>query len=213
MAVLVRSGKRSVPTIRRALVAAGVPIVVASDEIPVARDPAVGPLLLALRCADDPSALDEDAARVLLTSSLGRMSPADLRRLGRALRDLDRQQRAEQSTTGLVLPAPSAQLLREALASPADLLLVDERHQSVVRPVQQVAGLLAKARTVLTGGGSAEEALWEIWNGTGWPLCVMYPSGRAPESPSPMMCPASPRFPNHASIALPEARSTRERVT
>ena len=26
------------------------------------------------------------------------------------------------------------------------------------------------------------------WNGTGWPLCVMRPSGRAPESPSPMMC-------------------------
>src|SRR5581483_1983123 len=37
MAVLVRSGKRSLPALRRALVAAGVPVTVASDEVPVAR--------------------------------------------------------------------------------------------------------------------------------------------------------------------------------
>src|SRR3954453_13546981 len=99
MAVLVRSGKRSLPAIRRALTAAGVPIAVASDELPIGKDPAVAPLLLALRCAGDPNALDEDAARTLLTSPLGRMSPADLRRLGRALRAVDRRHREENDAT------------------------------------------------------------------------------------------------------------------
>jgi ATP-dependent exoDNAse (exonuclease V) beta subunit len=51
MAVLVRSGRRTIPTLRRALVAAGVPVAVSGDEIPLADDPAVTPLLLMLRCA------------------------------------------------------------------------------------------------------------------------------------------------------------------
>ncbi|MBZ5734169.1 ATP-dependent helicase [Nocardioides sp. TRM66260-LWL] len=49
MAVLVRSGRTSIPPLRRALAAAGVPVEVASDEVPLVRDPAVLPLLDALR--------------------------------------------------------------------------------------------------------------------------------------------------------------------
>ena len=49
MAVLVRSGRTSIPPLRRALGAAGVPVEVASDEVPLVRDPAVLPLLDALR--------------------------------------------------------------------------------------------------------------------------------------------------------------------
>ncbi len=63
MAVLVRSGIRTIPVLRRSLVAAGVPVAVASDEVPVARDPAVAPLLLALRVAARPESLTEDEAR------------------------------------------------------------------------------------------------------------------------------------------------------
>jgi superfamily I DNA/RNA helicase/RecB family exonuclease len=169
MAVLVRSGKRGLPVIRRALTAAGVPIAVASDEVPVGKDPAVVPLLLALRCADDPGALDDEAARTLLTSPLGRMTPADLRRLGRALRAADRAQRGATDDANLALAAPSAKLIRDALAQPGDLLLVDEMHEVVTKPVERLAELLAKARKRLHDGGSAEEALWEIWNGSGWP--------------------------------------------
>ena len=49
MAVLVRSGTRSLPYLRRVLGAAGVPVEAAGDELPLAREPAVAPLLLALR--------------------------------------------------------------------------------------------------------------------------------------------------------------------
>src|SRR4051795_4854900 len=45
MAVLVRSGRSSIPALRRSLAGAGVPVEVASDETPLVREPAVLPLL------------------------------------------------------------------------------------------------------------------------------------------------------------------------
>ncbi|MGH3343976.1 MAG: ATP-dependent helicase, partial [Carbonactinosporaceae bacterium] len=65
MAVLVRSGVRLIPSVRRVLGAAGVPLEVAGDELPLRREPAVAPLLSALRCAADPVALTTDEARSL----------------------------------------------------------------------------------------------------------------------------------------------------
>ncbi len=99
MAVLVRSGTRSLPVLRRALTAAGVPVAVAADEVPVAHDPAVAPLLLALRVADDPDRLDVEATASLLLSPLGRATPAGLRRLGRALRAQERSRLAAEAAT------------------------------------------------------------------------------------------------------------------
>ena len=72
MAVLVRSGKRMIPGLSRALAAAGIPVEVAGDEIPLAAEPAVRPLLLALQVALRDCRPDADEARVLLTSSAGR---------------------------------------------------------------------------------------------------------------------------------------------
>ena len=53
MAVLVRSGRTSIPGLRRSLAAAGVPVEVASDETPLVREPAVLPLLAALAVVVD----------------------------------------------------------------------------------------------------------------------------------------------------------------
>ncbi|MGB8650888.1 MAG: ATP-dependent helicase, partial [Mycobacteriales bacterium] len=89
MAVLVRSGARSVPLLRRVLTAAGVPLEVAGDEVPLAQEPAVAPLLLALRVVADPDSLTAEGARQLLLSPLGGADPGALRRLGRDLRALD----------------------------------------------------------------------------------------------------------------------------
>ena len=111
MAVLVRSGIRSIAVLRRALVSAGVPVSVAADEIPLSRDPAVAPLLAALRYVAirtsksatrraEPSCRIEDA-RMLLLSPLGGASPAQLRALGRRLRALVRARR--RPTAGAVV--------------------------------------------------------------------------------------------------------------
>ncbi len=167
MAVLVRAGARTIPTVRRALTAAGVPLDIDGDDLPLRHEPAVAPLLTALRAVataeaqpargdggvraeeeaevgvraggaaeaaepeDDALAgrleeegdasagqpgpgaswLDTETALTLLASPLAGMDAADLRRLGRALRD-------EERAAGNPLPPPSDELLTRALAEP-----------------------------------------------------------------------------------------------
>ncbi|MFJ1596731.1 ATP-dependent helicase [Streptomyces sp. NPDC088261] len=287
MAVLVRAGGRTIPSIRRALTSAGVPLDVDGDDVPLRHEPAVSPLLTALRvvaeaairpgraasgdeagrglpaeagavgadgrddapdsglpedgpapgppeappggaggpaphgrtrpvveadpdgetgaspssegaeddaadlgragAAVDPgpavaSASPEDtqdvagsvgdsrppegggwlgveAALSLLASPLGGMDTADLRRLGRALRD-------EERAAGNRLPPSSDTLLALALAQPERLVAHDPAY---ARGAQRLGALLRKARELLEGGGTAEEALWELWDGTPWP--------------------------------------------
>ncbi|UIZ15281.1 ATP-dependent helicase [Streptomyces sp. R527F] len=207
MAVLVRAGGRSLPAVRRALTSAGVPLEVDGDDLPLRHEPAVAPLLTALRAvataalrgvpegdqdevdgaeqdeadgadpgetggaglvetggadragARMPSWLDTETALTLLTSPLGSMDAADLRRLGRTLRD-------EERAAGIRVPAPSDELLARALAEPERLVTHDPAY---AHGAQRLGALLRKARELLEGGGTAEEALWTLWNGTPWP--------------------------------------------
>ncbi|MEV5417971.1 ATP-dependent helicase [Streptomyces albogriseolus] len=214
MAVLVRAGARTLPTVRRALTSAGVPVDVDGDDLPLRHEPAVAPLLTALRAvaraeeerrpgavdaegaqgtgdaagagsvgadagADAGSAetgegsgeigpgsggdascwLDTETALTLLTSPLAGMDAADLRRLGRALRE-------EERAAGNPLPPPSDELLARALAEPERLAVHDPVY---ARGAQRLGALLRRARACLAGGGTAEEALWELWDGTPWP--------------------------------------------
>ncbi|MFD7062600.1 ATP-dependent helicase [Streptomyces sp. NPDC059906] len=246
MAVLVRAGARTIPTLRRALTAAGVPLDIDGDDLPLRHEPAVAPLLMALRAvaeaeadtgasagerpgavgreadadpragagddsgaeahtdadagddpdadtdadaepdadadadadvdeggdaatkpprgerahrADEPCWLSTETALTLLTSPLAGMDAADLRRLGRALRD-------EQRAAGNPLPPPSDELLARALAEPERLAVHDPAY---ARGAQRLGALLRKARERLAEGGSAEEALWDLWDGTPWP--------------------------------------------
>ncbi|MES5816867.1 ATP-dependent DNA helicase [Streptomyces sp. RG80] len=205
MAVLVRAGSRTIPTVRRALTSAGVPLDIDGDDLPLRHEPAVAPLLTALRAvaaaeasvrepgseearADaqepaveeaeetapsgapaeeassgapqpDTSWLDAETALALLASPLAGMDAADLRRLGRALRD-------EERAGGNPLPPPSDELLARALAEPERLAVHDPVY---ARGAQRLGALLRKARERLAGGGSAEEALWDLWEGTPWP--------------------------------------------
>ncbi|WP_326767700.1 ATP-dependent helicase [Streptomyces sp. NBC_01591] len=197
MAVLVRAGGRTIPSLRRALTSAGVPLEVDGDDLPLRHEPAVAPLLTALRAvataalrrgapgaeeapetpcageapeaaegveaagegAEAPSWLDTETALALLASPLGSMDAADLRRLGRALRD-------EERAAGNRVPAPSGDLLARALAEPERLVAHDPAY---ARGAQRLGALLRKARELLEGGGTAEEALWALWSGTPWP--------------------------------------------
>lgn len=212
MAVLVRAGSRTIPTVRRALTAAGVPLDIDGDDLALRHEPAVAPLLTALRAvataeaaegavhleegdasdeagsvseeearsvsdempqqdsADEPrppstepssdtSWLDTETALALLASPLAGMDAADLRRLGRALRD-------EERAAGNALPPPSDVVLARALAEPERLAVHDPAY---ARGAQRLGALLGKARERLANGGSAEEALWDLWEGTPWP--------------------------------------------
>lgn len=246
MAVLVRAGARTIPSVRRALTAAGVPLEIDGDDLPLRHEPAVAPLLTALRAvaraalgdtstgdpaetqagdisevagpkdtppATDPtnpghaddtggnddvnatgdtddvsdteegndvsdvsgagdtagtagactrvahSWLDTETAITLLISPLAGMDTADLRRLGRALRE-------EERAAGNPVPPPSDELLARALAEPERLIAHDPAY---ARGAQRLGELLRRARECLAGGGTAEDALWELWDGTPWP--------------------------------------------
>ncbi|NJP42423.1 ATP-dependent helicase [Actinacidiphila epipremni] len=99
-----------------------------------------------------------EEAIALLGSPLGGMDAADLRRLGRALRE-------EERAAGVAVPRPSDELIAEALSQPERLVAHDA---SYARGARRVAALLRKARDVLAGGGTAEDALWALWDGTPW---------------------------------------------
>jgi superfamily I DNA/RNA helicase/RecB family exonuclease len=163
MSVLLRAGSRSIPGLRRALTSAGVPVDIDGDDLPLRHEPAVAPLLLALRVAAhgavNGAELTVEDALTLLSSPLGGMDAADLRRLGRALRE-------EERAAGRAVPRPSDVLIAEALAQPEQLVAHDP---AFTRGAQRLGLLLRKARELLAGGGSAEEALWGLWDGTPWP--------------------------------------------
>lgn len=157
MAVLVRSGRQTIPSLRRALLACGVPVEVAADETPLVREPAVLPLLAGLRAVVDPAEADTEA---LLLSPLGGMDAAELRVLARQLR------RADSGIGDGGQRRPSAVLVRELLT---DSGLLDHLQGAVARKAKALVGLITTTRTAIEQGATAEEALWELWSGTGWP--------------------------------------------
>lgn len=223
MAVLVRAGARSIPSLRRGLTVAGVPLDIDGDDIALRHEPAVTALLTALRAvaraesgegagesapesatgfdpepaaeftsepatepatefapepatepATDghdpapttpppapttPAWLGTETAITLLTSPLAAMDAADLRRLGRALRE-------EERAAGNHVPPPSDELLARALAEPERLIAHDP---SYAKGAQRLGELLSRARKRLADGGTAEQALWDLWSGTPWP--------------------------------------------
>ena len=175
MAVLVRSGRASIPTLRRGLTGAGVPVEVASDETPLVREPAVQPLLDALRAVvnldeDDPGSpdhLDPVAAEGLLVSPLAGLDATDVRALSRALRERDKQLAASEGRA----PRPSPYLLREAVLGRGRPL--EDAGGGALDPVlgrvARLAELLRQARELLDTGSTAEEVLWRLWSGTAWP--------------------------------------------
>nr|WP_245771288.1 ATP-dependent DNA helicase [Actinacidiphila guanduensis] len=195
MAVLTRS-TTALPALRRALTTAGVPVDLPATDTPLHAEPAVAPLLLALRIAAESAitaarssraagggvldsgqavpargpgtqeagsrpgiAITVEDALTLLTSPLGAMDSADLRKLGRALRE-------EERAAGQAVPRPSDTLIAEAVAEPERLTAHDP---SYARGALRLARLLRAAYGILTAGGTAEDALWALWNGTPWP--------------------------------------------
>ncbi|MFI0373306.1 ATP-dependent helicase [Actinomadura sp. 1N219] len=155
MAVLVRSAVRQVPVLRRALAQAGVPVVVAGDEVPLISEPAVRPFLVLLRAALKKGFLDEVVAEDLLTGPLGGADALAMRRLKRALRDLEELSGGQR---------PLGELLVAAVNDPREVVLVHER---VRAPAERVAHLIDVARRSVHDGGSAEDVLWAVWQESG----------------------------------------------
>ncbi len=168
MAVLVRSGRTSIPPLRRALAASGVPVEVASDDLPLVQDPAVLPLLDGLRAVvnldnDDPDSADFlDPGRIesLLLSPLGGLDASDLRALLRRLRAREKEQPDLRSRR------TSRELLRLAVVAPGFLEGLDGPD---VERAAALADLLREGVRRLTDRAGVEDVLWHLWSSTTWP--------------------------------------------
>ena len=159
MAVIARTGGQ-VTALRRALGSAQVPVAVVGSDVPLRDEPAVRPLLDALRVALGPdaggAALDADLAARLCCSPLGGLDAVGLRRLRRTLR-------AEEVALGG--GRASDELLVEVLASPA---LAAGLQPVVRRPVARIATVLAEGRAAAAvPGADAQGVLWAIWDASG----------------------------------------------
>lgn len=155
MAVLMRSVSRSLPVLQRALTMAGIPVAAVTEELPLARQPAVRPLLTVLWAAADPRVLDAETAEMLLSSPLGGADPLALRRLRRGLRRLELVAGGERSSDELLVEA-----LRDGdvLAGLAD---------AEAAPVRRVSRLLTVAREAMRSGAGVEDVLWQVWQASG----------------------------------------------
>ncbi|KEI43322.1 ATP-dependent helicase [Saccharopolyspora rectivirgula] len=155
MAVLVRSTGESLPVLRRALLSAGVPVVLPVDDVPLAKRTAVRPFLLLLRAAARPGELTAEVAEELLASPLGGADPLALRRLRRGLRRLEL---ASGGARG------SGELLVEVLLEQDRLAALED---SAAEPARRVGSLLRTARDSVAAGHSVEETLWKVWKASG----------------------------------------------
>lgn len=158
IAVVARSGAQ-VTALRRALAAASVPVTVLGSDVPLRDEPAVRPLLDALRCVLDDVAgaagLDAETAARLLTSPLGGLDTVGLRRVRRALR-------AEELAGGG--GRSSDALLVEALADPARAAGLPP---AVRRPVERLARVLDAGRVAAVAeSADAQTVLWALWDST-----------------------------------------------
>ena len=153
MAVIVRGQGRS-STLRRVLIAAGVPVAVPSTEIPVRDEVAVRPLLALLEVAlnvatGHPNPIDTQTAVDVLLSPIGGADAVGLRRLRRALRrdELD-------SGEG----RSSDELLANAFLSPDVLGMLGSEGAPVRRVAKAIAAGARAARTVEGDAGSVAPA-------------------------------------------------------
>lgn len=155
MAVVVRSAQRSLPVLRRALLAAGVPLAVPAETLPLAQHPVVRPFLDLLRVADGRIPLDEDTVAALLSGSLGGADTLAIRRLRRGLRRLELAAGGARS---------SGELLIEAVRSGDALAALDNAARG---PVRRIADLLKLATDLVAAGQGVEQVLWRLWRAGG----------------------------------------------
>ena len=158
MAVLLRSTPRSLAVLRRGLHAAGVPVGVPADEVPLVEEPLVRALLDVLSAALRPGAVTAEGLLALLGGPLVRADGLELRRLRRALRE------ADLAAGGAT---PSDELLVEAFGDPRALLGVPDTAR---RPMDRLHRLVRAVRTAVAGdagAGTAEQVLWALWDTSG----------------------------------------------
>ncbi len=159
MAVVVRSVPRSLPPLRRALLAAGVPMTTAATELPLARQHSVAGLLLVLRAVSGRNFGPEEAL-ALMSGPVGGAEPVALRRLRRGLRRVELAAGEDRDSTELLrllLTEGDTEVTGHLLRGLTDV---------EAAPLKKAMGVLDKARSAALRGGGLEDVLWAAWQAT-----------------------------------------------
>ncbi len=154
MAVVLRSGA-DVPAFERGLALADVPTAGHAARTALRDAPAAAALLSAASLVLGREPLTPELAVELLSGPLGRLDGVGLRRLRLALRH-------EELAAGGARPAD--ELLVDALSAPGGFETIDA---APGRRAARLAKLLAAAREIARSGGTIEEVLWSLWDGSG----------------------------------------------
>ncbi len=154
MAVVLRSGG-DVPAFERGLALADVPTAGSAARTALRDAPAAAALLAAASLVLDREPLTAELAVALMTGPIGRLDGVGLRRLRLALRHDELA--AGGDRTG-------DELLVDALAAPGGFETIDA---APARRAARLAKVLGSARAVAVRGGSIEDVLWALWDGSG----------------------------------------------
>lgn len=159
MAVIVRSGRQIGP-LERGLAAFDVPTRVSRARVALRDEPIVRAFTGLLELAYGRRELDGQLAEFLLVTPLAGADAVLLRRLKRALRQLEFDRGGSR---------PGDELLVEAILDPDVLGQLESR---VARWAVKLSGLIHGASTLAATEASVEEVLWHIWQGSnladGW---------------------------------------------
>lgn len=169
IAIICRSVGPHLPSLRRALAAAGVPLRTDAADLPLTEQYAADGILAVLEAVS--GACDSDVAEKLLTGVVGRADPADVRSLRRGLRrtELARGGRRDSGLLLTLLLSPTARDTYYAEHSSDIPLSTIEAGLTDFesKPLQQVHTVVDAAWRAVQHHGTVEEVLWEAWNATG----------------------------------------------
>jgi len=157
MAVIGRA-RSDIPLITRALNRAGVPVVVATDEIALKDEPAVHVLLGLISLAARPQQASAADVSDLLTGPICEFDPSEMRRLGRALR-------TREPNVG------SPELIRELIIGSKSSVVIPGELGARVAAITHV---IATLRSDIKKHKPVTDILWTAWSGGeksphGWP--------------------------------------------
>ncbi|MCX7491622.1 ATP-dependent DNA helicase [Corynebacterium sp. P6129] len=168
MAVIVRS-TGALSAIRRALLAAGVPVQLDPTDTVLAEQRLVSAILLAARALDGP--LERTEVEELVLGPVGGADPVTLRRLLRGLRQAELRRggrrRAVDVLAELVLPHGSAVANPDPAPADGGVSATDFLTERETDILDRVRSVLTAGTEAQRGGGSVELVLWELWNATG----------------------------------------------
>lgn len=172
MAVILRSVPASLAPLRRALLAAGVPVHQPAPDVPLARRRGAAWLLLAVRAllaADEArrgpdgstaQLFEPEDALDLLAGPLGGADQIALRRLRRGIRRAALEREPDPDDRS------SAEALRDIIVGTGDSALLDRLTEVESAPLRRTLTALKRGRAARRRGGAVEDVLWALWTGS-----------------------------------------------